>query len=89
MIKVILHQSFIKSYAKRVARKPALAAKAQERIKLFKRDCGNAILKDHRLSGTGKGLRSFSVTGDIRIIYRPTDADEVIFIDIGSHNQVY
>lgn len=89
MIKVFLHQSFIKSYAKRAARKPALAAKTQERIKLFKRDCGNAILKDHRLSGAKKGLRSFSVTGDIRIIYRPAGAGEVVFIDIGSHNQVY
>lgn len=89
MIKVILHQSFIKSYAKRVTRKSALAAKTQQRIKLFKRDCSNVILKDHPLSGAKKGLRSFSVTGDIRIIYRPAGAGEIVFIDIGSHNQVY
>ena len=89
MIKVTLHQSFSKSYAKRLARKSKLADKTRQRVKFFQRDPTNTLLKDHQLSGVKKGLRSFSVTGDIRIVYRPVRNNEVIFIDIGSHNQVY
>lgn len=32
---------------------------------------------------------AFSVTGDIRVIYRMLSEDEAELFDIGSHNQVY
>jgi len=47
------------------------------------------LLQDHRLSGAKKDLRAFSITGDIHIVYLPISDIEVIFMDIGSHNQVY
>jgi len=35
-----------------------------------------------------KGLRAFSVGGDLRVVYRETE-EYYEFLDIGSHNQVY
>ena len=45
-------------------------------------------LNDHALAGGMKGLRAFSITGDVRVIYRETD-DCYEFLDIGTHAQVY
>jgi len=45
-------------------------------------------LNDHALIGAMKGLRAFSVAGDLRVVYHETD-DYYEFLDIGSHNQIY
>lgn len=84
-----LHPSFKKSYKKRIANNPKLRIKVAERLKLFQEDPKNAVLKDHALKGEKKNFRAFSITGDIRVVYFPVSTDKVIFIDIGSHNQVY
>lgn len=81
--------SFDKSYKKRVLGNASLEKKFRERSVLFLVDRSNPILKDHKLTGKKIGLRAFSVTGDIRVIYIPISIDLVLFVDIGSHNQVY
>lgn len=43
---------------------------------------------DHALTGKLTGKRAFSVAGDIRVIYVELE-DAIVFLDIGSHNQVY
>lgn len=83
------HSQFIKSYRKRIAKDTKLAKKVSERLNLFREDFTNPVLKDHALTGKKSHLRAFWVTGDIRIVYLPVSVDEVILIDIGSHNQVY
>ena len=88
-MKVNLYHGFVKNYQKRIASNIKLVLKTEERITLFKNDPKNPLLKDHGLTGAKKGLRAFSITGDIRIVYLPISEDEVTFIDIGSHNQVY
>lgn len=47
------------------------------------------LLRDHALKGAKEGLRAFWVTGDVRIIYHRIGEDEVEFLDIGTHAQVY
>lgn len=89
MMRVSLDSRFKKSYKNRIVNNKNLVLQTKERIKLFKLDHKNPSLKDHKLAGTKKELRAFSVTGDIRILYIPVSEEEVIFIDIGSHNQVY
>lgn len=88
-MKVRLHHLFEKSYKSRITSTKKLISQTEERITLFKIDPKNPLLKDHGLTGAKKKLRAFSVTGDIRIVYLPVSDKEVIFIDIGSHNQVY
>jgi len=82
------HKQFSKNYKKRILSHSRLDKRFEERLELFLRDRLNPILKDHKLSGSMEGLRAFSVSGDIRVVYRI--AGEVIELyDIGSHNQVY
>ena len=88
-MKIKLYQGFKKSYKKRIIPNSKLIFQTDKRINLFKSDPKNSLLKDHGLTGAKKGLRAFSITGDIRIVYLPVSDMEVIFIDIGSHNQVY
>lgn len=83
------NSTFDKNFKKRILGKTSLEAKFKERTTIFLLDRSNSILKDHKLQGKMAGLRSFSVTGDIRVIYIYISENEVLFIDIGSHNQVY
>ncbi len=68
-----------------------IKVKAKQRVALFLRDRNDPLLADHPLTGRMQGLRSFSVTGDYRIVYRIEENDEIVFLflDIGTHAQVY
>lgn len=83
------HASFEKAYKNRITLNRKLVSQTEQRIALFKSNPKNHILRDHALSGTKRGLRTFSITGDIRIVYLPISENEVIFIGIGTHNQIY
>ena len=82
------HRQFEKNFRKRIAKDPKLLAQFEERLRLFLDGVRGAPLNDHALTGQLAGFRAFSVTGDIRVIYIET-ATEVLFLDIGTHNQVY
>lgn len=86
---ITLHNRFKKAYKNRIAQRKELISKTEKRVAMFREDPKNPVLKDHALSGTKRGLRTFSVTGDIRIVYLPVSDNEVSFLDIGTHNQVY
>lgn len=88
-ITVSLNRVFLKNYQKRIASNTVLVKKFSSRYKLFLKDRSNPILRDHKLSGTLKGYRSFSITGDIRVLYEQIGSHFIEFYDIGTHNQVY
>ncbi|OGK25670.1 hypothetical protein A2954_04545 [Candidatus Roizmanbacteria bacterium RIFCSPLOWO2_01_FULL_37_12] len=79
---------FKKSYKKRILFNKNLEEQVDERIIRFSENPADPLLKDHALKGKLAGLRSFSITGDIRIVYKK-ESDLIILYDIGSHNQVY
>lgn len=81
-------KSFDKAFAKRIAWNPKLRQRFNERLKLFVQGELGYPLNDHALTGNLSGKRAFSVTGDIRVIYQETDTD-IIFLDVGTHAQVY
>jgi len=89
MIKIILAPSFKKCYSKRIAHNKKLIFVTTKRFEQFSIDPNCQQLHNHQLIGKMKGLYSFSITGDIRVIYRWVDNTTVLFMDIGSHNQVY
>jgi addiction module RelE/StbE family toxin len=61
------------------------------RLEIFISDPFNTKLKAHKLSGKLKGLWSFSIEQDIRVIFYFTKEKpkKVVFVDIGTHNEVY
>lgn len=81
--------SFKKSYKKRIAKDKRLVTRVSERIRIFQNNPLHPLLRNHALTGVRYGQRAFWITGDIRIIYYPINDNHVLFIDIGSHNQVY
>lgn len=46
-------------------------------------------LKTHKLSGKLKDLWSFSLDYDERILFYFTEDQKAVFLDIGSHDEVY
>lgn len=87
-MKVEFTRGFIKIYKRRFSGKPSIQTRFKERLYKFSQNSDDNILLDHALGGKMLGFRSFSVTGDIRIIYY-IHKDTAYFVDIGTHNQVY
>ena len=87
-MQVRYHKNFWKSYRQRIIKNFKLEAKFKQRLKLFLENKNNPILKDHQLIGSKSGYRSFSITGDFRVIYEETN-DGILLHNIGTHNQVY
>ena len=49
----------------------------------------NPQLRTHKLTEKLGGLWAFSVSYDYRVIFKFIKGDEVLLIDIGSHDEVY
>ena len=82
------HRTFLKHFKKRILLHHNLVTKFKERLNLKLSDPTNPALKDHRLSGKRAEYRSFSITGDIRVIYK-IEGETLFLYDIGTHSQVY
>lgn len=83
------HPVFKKNFKKRIAQNPKLLTKTKNRIEMFIRNPRHPLLRDHALAGSMLESRAFWITGDIRIVYQKVTSDHVLFLDIGTHNQVY
>jgi len=86
MISVNFHRRFEKKLRR-------LNAKQQERfferLRLFQNDPYHDILDNHPLKGKLKGYRSIDVAGDLRAIYKEDSPWLAIFVDVGTHSQLY
>lgn len=58
----------------------------QKQVKIFVRDCFDARLKTHKLTGELKGCWSFSVNYSVRVLFVFEDGETVAFVDIGDHS---
>jgi addiction module RelE/StbE family toxin len=76
---------FKKNYKKLPAK---IQEKADERILLFLTDPQLPELYNHKLDAPYESCRSISITGDIRAIFK-LENDVVIFIKIGTHDELY
>lgn len=88
-MRIKFYSKYIKNYKKRIRSNKNLSLQVENRIVIFMNNPNDPILKNHSLKGSKDGLKSFSITGDIRIVYQQITDEEVVFVDIGSHNQVY
>jgi len=87
---IAFSSSFKRAFKKRIKIKKEIEELFWESIALFIQDPFHPLLKTHKLSGNLKNLWSFSVTYDVRVIFFFEDNNKkAIFIDIGSHDEVY
>ena len=83
-----LIKGFGKHYKQRIAPIKNLRSVYVARVSAFQNGERDYPLDDYALKGKLKGKRAFSVAGDVRVVYEETD-EAIIFLDVGSHNQVY
>jgi toxin HigB-1 len=89
MIKFIWDQGFERSYRQRIRTQPAIKAEFFDALDLFAEDPFHPALRTHPLTGPLKGLWAFSCTVDIRVLFKFLHKNEVLLIDIGTHEEVY
>jgi addiction module RelE/StbE family toxin len=85
---IFYSKEFIKVYKRSIKGNKNLEKRLHERVALFLRNQNDPLLRNHELQGSMKDYRSFSVTGDYRIIYREY-SEYFHFLKLGTHNQVY
>ena len=89
MLKVSWDSGFERAYKKKIKKDPQLKEEFWGVLDLFGKDPFQFELKTHKLSGKLKGLWAFSVNYDCRVVFRFLSQNEVLLIDIGSHDEVY
>lgn len=89
MINIVWDPGFKKAYQKKIKADDNLKKKFWKTMKLFSSNPFSKQLRTHKLTGTLKGLWAFSVDYDTRVIFSFLTDDEILLIDIGSHDEVY
>jgi mRNA-degrading endonuclease YafQ of YafQ-DinJ toxin-antitoxin module len=89
MIKVSFSSSFRRAFKKRIKSNTELESRFWTKLEIFTNNPVEPSLRTHKLSGKMKGLWSFSVEYDQRVLFYFTDDGNAVFIDIGNHDEVY
>jgi addiction module RelE/StbE family toxin len=80
---------FHRNFKKLLKKQPLkIQIKFKERLSLFIINPFDKTLNNHALKGELSLLRSFDVTGDVRVIYQQIDKVIILF-KIGSHSELY
>ena len=66
-----------------------LANRIEKQIALFEENPKHPSLRTHKLSGATDNMWSISITMSIRMVYVLLDRSSVVFVKIGTHNEVY
>jgi len=89
MMEIAFSPTFERNFRKRFKSKPQLQEKFWQRVTLFLENPFDSRLKTHKLTGRLKELWSFSVEYDIRVVFYFMTNEKVVFVDIGTHDEVY
>jgi addiction module RelE/StbE family toxin len=89
MIEIAFSSSFKRAFKKRVAGNANAEARFWERVEAFKSNPFDPKLRTHRLSGKLKDLWGFSIEYDLRVVFYFADTQRAVFVDIGTHTEVY
>ncbi len=81
-----MSSNFLKK-AKRLSKEEKVLL--SDRIEIFRDNVNDSRLKIHPLTGKLKGLLSFSLNYSKRVTFVYLEKEKVLFIDVGSHDQVY
>lgn len=89
MVEISFSSSFRRAFKKRIKGNLDLEARFWQKVEQFIIDPFDQSLKTHKLSGKLKELWSFSVEYDERVLFYFTEDGNAVFVDIGSHDEVY
>ena len=89
MIKINRPGEFEQMLENLCEKEPKIIEIAQEKIHLFQNNPNDTRLQNHPLKRSMEGKWAFSITDDIRIVYKWLGKTSVRFLAIGSHTKVY
>jgi mRNA-degrading endonuclease YafQ of YafQ-DinJ toxin-antitoxin module len=89
MTQVAFSTSFRRAFRKRIEGNKLLEEKFWHRVEIFVQNPHDARLRTHKLSGELRGLWSFTIEYDVRVVFSFLPGDRAVFEDIGSHDEVY
>ncbi|UBF28596.1 type II toxin-antitoxin system mRNA interferase toxin, RelE/StbE family [Kovacikia minuta CCNUW1] len=86
--------SFKRAYKTLIRKHPELQPKVETVLKLLAENCFEPSLQTHKLKGQLAGSWACSVEYDCRIVFdfvenSESEEEEILLIDIGSHDEVY
>lgn len=91
---VVLASSFKRVFKRLVRRQPELEERIEERLAVLTADPFDPLLQTHKLKGKLSGAWACSVDYDCRIVFNfvqniESGEEEILLIDIGTHDEVY
>jgi toxin HigB-1 len=89
VINITWDQGFKRIYNKKIRTNGELKERFWRTLEAFSKNPSHPQLRAHKLSGKLEGLWAFSVTYSCRVIFKYVSHNEVLLIDIGSHEEVY
>ena len=89
MIEVTFSPSFKRAYKKFIKNDEERKKKYLESLKIFLANPFDVRLKLHKLTGKLSDQWSFTVEYDVRILLYFETENKVVFINIGTHDEVY
>jgi len=88
-MEVSFSSAFKRAFRKRIKGNENLELKFWQKLEIFTSDPYDPRLRTHKLSGKLKDLWSFTVDYDVRVLFYLTEDNKAIFVDFGSHDEVY
>ncbi len=86
-MEISFHKHFYKEFANL---SPKMHEKIEKTIDIFQENPHDQQLNNHASHGKEKHKRSISASGDLRLIFKEkNNYQEVFFVRVGTHNQVY
>ncbi|MET0779870.1 MAG: type II toxin-antitoxin system mRNA interferase toxin, RelE/StbE family [Candidatus Saccharimonadales bacterium] len=86
MIVIDFHKNFRKQAEKL---KPVQKERLKTALRLFQEKPNDPSLYNHPLTGQWAGHHSVAFGGDWRAHYKVIDQNTVLFVAVGTHNQLY
>ncbi|MDZ4871571.1 MAG: hypothetical protein CLLPBCKN_000959 [Chroococcidiopsis cubana SAG 39.79] len=88
-MEVSFSSPFKRAFKKRIQGNAELEARFWQKLEQFTIDPFAPSLKTHKLSGKLKEFWSFSVDYNERVLFYFIEEGKAMFVDIGSHDEVY
>ena len=85
-MKFLFNKKFTRRHAKLNHK---IREKFEERLRLFQDNPTDQVLNIHKLSGKYDGMWSMNVTGDYRAIFNKQRNDFIVFLNIGTHPELF
>ena len=91
---IIFANSFKRAYKSLIRKHPELKSKTENILRLLAENPFNPLLQTHKLKGQLAGSWACTVEYDCRIVFdfienSESGDEEILLLDIGSHDEVY